>query len=240
MIPLLNSMGHEVFIAAAGGHVPEVEACIKFIKNKTRELFSILPFNMPNIMIIYAVYFSVGAVNNHISATAMDNSSPRQRFTGRKLDFKLHARFTFGEYCHATVAVTTNSMRSRTDPCICLLSTMNLTGSVKMLDLNSFMIVTRDNFVILPMPPSVIARLNRVAFSEGRKNTVRFAGGPDIIIDIEGAAGLPDLIIPADEDIVIPAGLTLAPTRLYIYIYSLVGARGGLPYERFRIRYTEI
>jgi hypothetical protein len=82
---------------------------------------------------------------------------------------------------------------------------MNLTGSVKMLDLNSFKVVTREQFVILPMPVSVITRINRVAVAEGRKHNVRFAGGPDIEVDIEGAAAaLPDFIIPADQDLVQP------------------------------------
>jgi hypothetical protein len=81
---------------------------------------------------------------------------------------------------------------------------MNLTGSVKMLDLNSFRVVTRNQFVILPMPQSVIQHLNRTALTEGRKHTVRFADGQDILIDIEGAIALPDFIVPADEDIIQP------------------------------------
>jgi hypothetical protein len=78
---------------------------------------------------------------------------------------------------------------------------MNLTGSVKMLDLNSFKIVSREHSVILHMTQTVIERLNRTALAEGRKHTIRFAGGPDIFIDIEGVRGLPDLIVPADDDI---------------------------------------
>jgi hypothetical protein len=201
LTPLLNNLGLEVFITGAGGHVPEIESRIRLIKEKAREFFTCLPFTMPNVMIVYCIYFSTGIINNYISIHSSDNCSPRQRFTGRKLDAKLDIRFSFGDYCHATVANTDNSMNSRTDPCICLLSSMNLNGSVKMLDLNSFKIITRDQFVILPMPQSVIQRINRVALDEGRKHTVRFAGGQDIIVDIEGA-NLPNFIVPADEDII--------------------------------------
>jgi hypothetical protein len=56
------------------------------------------------------------------------------------------------------------------------------------------------------MPQSVIFRLNRAAIADGRKHAVRFAGGPDIVIDIEGARALPDFIVPADEVILEDAG----------------------------------
>jgi hypothetical protein len=198
--PLIHAMGHETMIAGAGAHVPVVERKIQFIKEKVRSYITSSHFVMPSIVLIYCVYFSVGCVNNHISAGSMDNCLPRQRFTGRKLDTKIDARFSFGEYCHATVPTTSNSMTARTDPCICLLSSMNLTGSVKMLDLNSFTIVTRDNFMLLPMPASVIAVLNKLAFAEGNKQKFRFTGGQDIVIDIDGVNSLPNAIIPADTD----------------------------------------
>ena len=72
----------------------------------------------------------------------MDQISPRQRLTGRKLDVKLDLRFEFGSYCHATVPKISNSMDARTDACICLLSAFNTTGSVKMMDLNTKAIIT--------------------------------------------------------------------------------------------------
>jgi hypothetical protein len=202
IIPQLNNLGLEVFTVGAGSHVPEIESRIRLVKEKAREFFTCLPFTMPNVMIVYCVYFSVGTINNYISIHSLDNCSPRQRFTGRKLDAKLDIRFAFGDYCHATVAETNNSMTSRTDPCICLLSSMNLNGSVKMLDLNTFKVITRDQFVLLPMPQSVIQRLTRTALAEGRKHTVRFSGGQDVVIDIEGVAAMPDFIVPADEDVI--------------------------------------
>ena len=175
---------------------------IQFIKEKCRGITCCLPFMMPKLVQIYCVYFAVGCVNNHISALSQDHSSARQRFSGRKLDMIKDLRFEFGAFCHASVPKTSNTMAPRTEACLCLLSSMNSTGSVKMFDLNSFAIVTRDHFTVLPMPNSVISVLNNLSKTEGRKNAVRFFGGPEIIIDIDGRNNLPDMIIPADQDII--------------------------------------
>jgi hypothetical protein len=78
LIPLLNNLGLEVFIVGAGGHVPEIESRIRLVKEKAREFFTCLPFTMPNVIIVYCVYFSVGIINNYISIHSLDNCSPRQ------------------------------------------------------------------------------------------------------------------------------------------------------------------
>jgi hypothetical protein len=197
MIPALNKMGIEVSIAAAGAHVPQVEVKIKFIKEKHRTIVCSLPYLMPRIVKTYCVYFNVGCINNHVSSTAMDGRSPRDRFTGVSLNVR-DFRFEFGQYAHATVPNTSNDMTPRTSTCICLLSAYNNTGSVRLFDLNSRGIITRDAFQLLPMPASVIEYLNAISRAEGNRGNVRFAGGPEISIDIEGHRNLPNLIVPAD------------------------------------------
>jgi hypothetical protein len=196
MIPELNSNGHIVSITAAGSHVAVVEKKIQDAKKKLRRTLNCLPFSANKVILLYATYFSIGNVNNHISSRSLDQISPRQRFTGRMLDMKLDVRFEFGAYCHATVPNTNNSMDARTDACICLLSAYNLTGSVKMFDLNTKAIVTRDNFVLLPMPSSVISYLNSLARADGINTIVRFNGGNEVITDDSNQ--LPNYIYPAD------------------------------------------
>jgi hypothetical protein len=96
MIPALNRKGCwqlEVSIAAAGAHVSQVEVKIKFIKEKHRTLVCSLPYLMPRIVKTYRVYFNVGS--NHVSSTAMDSRSPRERFTGVSLNSR-DFRFEFG------------------------------------------------------------------------------------------------------------------------------------------------
>lgn len=92
---------------------------------------------------------------------------------------------------------------------------MNLTGSVKMLDLYSYKMVTRDNFMLLLMPESVILVLNRLALPEGKKLRVRFTGGQDVVIDIDGHNRLPNTSIPANIDFQQqPIGLQEPPPTL--------------------------
>jgi hypothetical protein len=197
LIPSLNIRGITVSIAAAGGHIPQVERKIQFIKNKHRAIVCSLPFIMPKLIKTYCVYFNVGCINHHVSSTAMDGKSPRERFTGERLHAR-DFRFEFGQYAHATVATTSNDMSPRTSTCICLLSSYNNTGSIRLFDLNTKGIITRDSFQLLPMPESVIQYLNAISRSEGNKGSVRFAGGTEIAIDIEGSSNLPDMIVPAD------------------------------------------
>ena len=63
-------------------------------------------------------------------------------------------------------------MGARTEDMIVYLPTGNKTGSVKMLNLSTGMIVTRDNFKILPMPQSVKILLNSMAKRDGRFPTI--------------------------------------------------------------------
>ena len=63
-------------------------------------------------------------------------------------------------------------MSAWTDDCIVMLPTGNRTGTVKMLSLTTGRIVSRDQFRMLPMPDSAIARLNDLARKEGRSKTL--------------------------------------------------------------------
>ena len=54
-----------------------------------------------------------------------------------------------------------------------MLPTGNRTGSVKMMSIRTGKLVTRDQFKLLPMPSTVIDRLNEMAAREGRKIGIR-------------------------------------------------------------------
>jgi hypothetical protein len=74
-----------------------------------------------------------------------------------KLDAKRDLRVAFGDYVLATPATTDNSTLPRADPLIALGGKLNHTWSVWMLSLKTGKVVTRDQFVIQPMPEVVIA-----------------------------------------------------------------------------------
>ena len=70
-------------------------------------------------------------------------------------------------------------MTSRTEDCIAMLPTGNLSGIVKMMSIATGKIVSRDQFIILPMPSGVIAKLNELACKEGRHVKINGRGTYD-------------------------------------------------------------
>ena len=90
-------------------------------------------------------------------------------------------RAGFGEYTQCTVRNSDRSMKSRTEDCIVMLPTGNRTGSIKMLSIRTGKLVSRDQFKLLPMPSTVIARLNDMAAREGRKIVTRTNMAYDLV-----------------------------------------------------------
>ena len=119
-----------------------------------------------------SVLFCVSRINFQVSQSRNGGASPRELFSGRKVDGGLDFRAGYGDYAQCTVANTDNSMAARTDDCVVALPTGNRTGTVKMLSTATGRIVSRDQFKILPMPESAIARLNELARREGRGGSI--------------------------------------------------------------------
>jgi hypothetical protein len=167
MILELNRDGVIVQVAGPGQHVPVVERKIQTIKQRVRSFNNDLPFVMTRLLLIMCVLFCVSRVNMQPSSTSVDRASPLEKFTGRKLDAKRDLRVQFGDYVQATVPLTDNTMTARTQGCIAMLPTGNLTGSVKMWCLSTRATVTRDQFVVLPIPEEVCKFVSKVAEGEG-------------------------------------------------------------------------
>ena len=110
----------------------------------------------------------------------------------------------FGDYVQATVDNTDNTMRSRTQGCIALLPTGNLTGSVKMWCLATNATVTREKFKILPMPDLIVTHITSIAASEGFTPGIDPDVGPLDVgphdKDMQLAAPLPDMMMIDGRD----------------------------------------
>ena len=164
----LNSIGVEVDISGAGGHVGRVERRIQVVKERVRTHIHHLPYTLSLIGLSMCVLYCVSRMNYLPTRARAGGVSPREAFLGRKPDAKRDFRCAFGDYVMTTVPTTDNSMKARTEDCVAMLPTGNRTGSVRMLSLATGRIVTRDQFKILPMPLSVIARMNELAARDGR------------------------------------------------------------------------
>ena len=101
----LNSLGMEVDISGAGGHVPQIERRIGITK----------------VGIAMLVLFCVSRINFQFSSTRSDGTCPRELFCGRRVDGTLEFRAVFGDYVQATVPNKNNATEARTEDCIVML-----------------------------------------------------------------------------------------------------------------------
>ena len=142
------------------------------------------------------------------------------------LDF----RAGFGDYAQCTVRNTDRSMESRTEDCIVMLPTGNRTGSVKVLSIKTGKLESRDQFKLLPMPSTVITRLNDMAAREGRKIVTR----TNMVYDLErGLRSMddPTYMQPTENLTVNPADIIDGYTAIDLANNAEVHANEDQDYE---------
>ena len=118
------------------------------------------------MLLVWLVLFCVSQLNTEPSSTSIDDYSPREIFLGRALNYKRDLRIGYGDYAQVQVSLGDseyNTLESRTEGAIAVWPTGNLQSGVKFFLLGSHRIVTRDQWVPLPMPPPVIEYLNKLA-----------------------------------------------------------------------------
>jgi hypothetical protein len=227
---MLQSKGITVNPSSAGKHVPVVENDIKTIKSRVRTHIHALPFSLCNILLVWLVLYCVGRLNMEPSSTNNDDYSPREIFQQRAIDFKLDLRIGFGDYAQVQVPLDNsevNSMKSRTEGAIAVCPTGNLQGSVKFFLLGSQRIVTRDQWVPLPMPPPVIDYLNKLSEKSPVSRDPIFKVGERALdedhddqqepIDeatSEAIRGGPMRIIPSQSDLNLPTSEPVSDTSM--------------------------
>ena len=143
LIPYYQSKGILTDVAPKGQHVPEVERAIRHVKEKARAVYNTLPYTLTNMMIVYLVYYAVRCINMFPKKGSVDpDQSPREMFTGRKVDYKLECLLQFGEYCQvAEEDDRTNSLKERTVGAVCLGPCGN--GAYHFISLKTWKVVQR-------------------------------------------------------------------------------------------------
>jgi hypothetical protein len=162
---------------AAKEHVSEAERTIRTLKERTRGLIGTLPFShIPKRMKIEFVYFIVLWINAFPVRTGISTTySPRELLLRWRLDYKKHCRVLPGTYCEVhDEPVPTNTMTIRTHEGIVLGPTGNLQGSVKFYCLKTGRVLKRREFTEMPMPDTVITRVNLIGQREKQGRTFRF------------------------------------------------------------------
>jgi hypothetical protein len=147
------------------------------VKERGRGVICTLPFTyIPKRMKIEFIYFvtlwlNAFPVNNGIST----KYSPRELLLRWKMDYKKHCRVEVGTYCEVHDEPNpSNTMIRRTHEAIALGPTGNLQGSVKFYCLNTGRVLKRRLFTQMPMPDSIIKRVNQIGEKEGQGQAFKF------------------------------------------------------------------
>lgn len=165
----LNSMGIEVDISGAGGHVARIERKIRTIKERVRAHISgRLPFALNILGLSMLILFCVSRLNYQHTSTRPGGLTPREAFTGQRVAAEKDFRAAFGDSVIYTEPYTTSDMKSRIGQGIVYLPTGNRTGSVKCLNVVTGAIVTRDTIKVVPTTTAIIKIMNDMAALDGR------------------------------------------------------------------------
>jgi hypothetical protein len=173
--PLMPSV--ECNTTAAKEHVSEAERTIRTLKERMRGLLATLPFtHLPKRMKIEFIYFMVLWMNMFLVKLVISQTFlPRELLIRWRLDYKKHCRVMPGTYCEVhDKPVPTNTMVARTHKAIALGPTGNLQGSVKFYCIHTGRVLKHRSFTPMPMPDSVIQRVNTIGEREKQGRMFRF------------------------------------------------------------------
>jgi hypothetical protein len=153
--------------AAASQHCGLIKQNIRFLKEKIHSLCHNLLFErVPGIMIVCMVLHIVKFVNGFPQKGRVKHVSPGEIMTNRCL----HADnicLEYGTYCRVAENVEPrNSLAPCMQAAILLGHLGNLSGSQIFLASDTGHTITQHQWVVLPMPPAVIARVNLLGKAE--------------------------------------------------------------------------
>lgn len=158
----LEMQGISVDISSKNEHVSVIERAGRQLKERVRAFINTLPFNLTKEMLIYLVYYLTSMINSFPRSTsALEGVSPKEKLTGKVLDYNLDCQLEFGDYVQANEDDTrTNTMNARTFPAICLGPVGNIQASYYFMSLLTFEVVRRRSWVKMPLPNEVIDKIN--------------------------------------------------------------------------------
>jgi len=153
--------GLEIDVGGAGDHLAKLDIRVRRVKELIRGAIATLPYKLPKSLLKDLVTYSVTRLNTRrTSSSLIDSSSPRVRFTGRKIpnsEFELK----FGDYCEVKVGKTSNVvLLARSNTCIALYPVANAAGSWCFHDIQSKTRVRRSLFSKLIVNDLVVAAMS--------------------------------------------------------------------------------
>ena len=155
--------GPFVNLASSNEHVPEIERRIRVVKERCRATRHSLPFpRIPKLLTIHIVLNAVKLLNFFPTKGGVsDTISPKTIMSGETLDYKKHLSLQIGQYCQVHEEDTPrNSQSPRTKGAISLGPSGNLQGGHKFMALNTGKKIVRRSWDVIPIPDTVVARVN--------------------------------------------------------------------------------
>ena len=162
---LSSDLHCDLDICGEDDHVPEIERCIRTVKERTRCTYNSTPFTQyPPKMLSEMIFSSIFWLNSFPSSNGISSTiSPRTIVTGcGPIDFNKHCQIEFGEYVQ-THDSHTNDMSPRTTGAIALRPTGNANGGYYFYSLLTGRRLHRTRWTPLPMPADVIDRVHAFA-----------------------------------------------------------------------------
>lgn len=193
--------GVEVDAVGAGDHLPKVDAKIRRIKETCRSIIAGLPYELGKNRMKDLVTYVVNRINTRRTKSLTDNICPRSKMTGRKIDYKREFMLGFGDYVEAyDPKVKSNSMKSRSEPCIALYPSANISGSWILWNVKTETYVRRTHWKKLPIPDVLIDKMNELA-GKMKVTTVGDDVGATTVDESEKEPGL-ETVIPNETPVV--------------------------------------
>ncbi len=149
-------------LSSANEHVPEIKRKISVIKERVRAVVYSLPVNALSPKVLtHAVLFFTKQINLFpVKGGISSQFSPKQILMGGVVHYKF-CSMPFGQYCQISEeGISRNSLAARTKGAIALGPSGNVQGGHKFWTLNTGSVVVRRDWAVLPMPQSVIDRIN--------------------------------------------------------------------------------
>ena len=150
----------------SGDHVGIPEKKISVIKQSVNSVLASLLYNLPKILLAWCILYCVSRINMWPSSAIDSDISPRETFTGIKIDKKIDLRIGFGD-CAEVKSPYKDSIGDRTETCIALYPLGNKDGGVKFWNLDTKREINRSQWDDIPTPQIVIDLMNKLAKADG-------------------------------------------------------------------------
>ncbi len=154
----------ELNICGEDEHIPDIERCIRTVKERTRCTYNVTPFDhFPPKMIAEMVFLSVFWLNAFPNKLGVSQTlSPKTIVTGLVIDYDKHCRIEYGQYVQ-THEKHDNTMAARAIGALALRPTGNLQGGHYFFSLMTGKRLHRTHWTELPMPAEVKDRIHALA-----------------------------------------------------------------------------